>query len=426
MRWIKYFMCLLVLFSVSASAGLASDETVPTLTIEQRLTGYANLWGAVKHRYVLMDDLDLDWDEVFVQFLPKVQKAKTVDEYYLVLEEMIALLKDNHSRVNSPSRKYLKRPVFRTEFIEDKPVITGLYEKDVPWPEGIQCGDIITKINNRPVQECVEKEKPYVSASSDIERRDAALERSLWGPEGNEIQLSLLRSGQECQVHVPLTMPLALKRHVSSELIEGDSIAVIHIPSFGFQEISDEFDAALEAARECPYLIIDLRDNPGGNDNTGAKVAGRIIKEPMRFYRMAKMTFTVDTMQQILKMDVKNIQELMLAKPGGPWQFEGKIAILVNRRTGSAAEDFVLGFQDSSRAIVVGEQTPGGTGNPYNVGLPGGGSARICHSKIERLDGSRFHGVGITPDVPVEQTVDGVCAGRDEILEAAITALKNN
>ena len=40
--------------------------------------------------------------------------------------------------------------------------------------------------------------------------------------------------------------------------------------------------------------------------------------------------------------------------------------------------------------------------------------------RVLKHDGSRHHGVGIAPTVPVERTRAGVAAGRDELLERAL------
>jgi C-terminal processing protease CtpA/Prc len=129
----------------------------------------------------------------------------------------------------------------------------------------------------------------------------------------------------------------------------------------------------------------------------------------------------------MLKMGITDIKDLgPHAEPFGPSTYRGKIVLLVNRRTGSAAESMVMGLKDASRATVIGETTAGGTGNGYELELPGGAKARINVNKIVRLDGSRFHNVGIKPDIPVKRTVTAIRNGKDEILDAAIAYMKES
>ena len=57
-------------------------------------------------------------------------------------------------------------------------------------------------------------------------------------------------------------------------------------------------------------------------------------------------------------------------------------------------------------------------------GLPGGYRITWTGMKVLKHDGSRHHGVGILPTIPVTRTRAGIAAGRDEILERGIRAVK--
>jgi C-terminal processing protease CtpA/Prc len=60
--------------------------------------------------------------------------------------------------------------------------------------------------------------------------------------------------------------------------------------------------------------------------------------------------------------------------------------------------------------------------NPFT--LPGGYTLVWTGMKVLKHDGSRHHGVGILPTIPVTPTRAGIAAGRDEILERGIAAVK--
>jgi len=69
---------------------------------------------------------------------------------------------------------------------------------------------------------------------------------------------------------------------------------------------------------------------------------------------------------------------------------------------------------------IVGGPTAGTNGNINPFTLPGGYTVIWTGMKVLKHDGSRHHGVGIQPTVPVARTIAGVRAGRDEVLERAI------
>lgn len=74
-------------------------------------------------------------------------------------------------------------------------------------------------------------------------------------------------------------------------------------------------------------------------------------------------------------------------------------------------------------AAIVGETTAGTNGNINIVQLPGGYRVVFTGMKVLKHDGSRHHGVGIAPTVPVSPTLAGIREGRDEQLEKAIEVL---
>jgi C-terminal processing protease CtpA/Prc len=57
------------------------------------------------------------------------------------------------------------------------------------------------------------------------------------------------------------------------------------------------------------------------------------------------------------------------------------------------------------RGKIVGQPTGGSTGQPLIIGLPGGGSARICSKRDRYPDGTEFIGVGVQHDVEVLPTI---------------------
>ena len=99
------------------------------------------------------------------------------------------------------------------------------------------------------------------------------------------------------------------------------------------------------------------------------------------------------------------------------------VLVLTGAATFSAAEDFAVAFDGMQRGTLVGEATAGSTGQPLFIKLPGGGAARICTKQDSYPDGRPFVGVGVQPQHIVRPTVDGVRAGRDEVLEAALAQL---
>jgi C-terminal processing protease CtpA/Prc len=101
-------------------------------------------------------------------------------------------------------------------------------------------------------------------------------------------------------------------------------------------------------------------------------------------------------------------------------RLKAKLVVLLDGRAASAAETFLQLVHDSRLATFVGETSAGTNGIPTTASLPGGFSMRFTAMRVPFPDGSALQGRGISPDVVVHPTLEGIRAGRDEILEAGI------
>jgi hypothetical protein len=98
----------------------------------------------------------------------------------------------------------------------------------------------------------------------------------------------------------------------------------------------------------------------------------------------------------------------------------GKVVFLADARAVSYAES-VLGYVAALRmGTIVGGPTAGANGNAHSFTLPSGMSISFTGMRVTGHDGSPFHLVGVRPTVPVEPTLAGIRAGRDEVLERAL------
>jgi hypothetical protein len=107
--------------------------------------------------------------------------------------------------------------------------------------------------------------------------------------------------------------------------------------------------------------------------------------------------------------------------PASP-RLAAKIIMLVDGQSMSAVETILQMFHDNHLGRVVGETSGGTNGNVSSFRVPGGFEIYFTGMRVARADGSTIQGRGITPDQVVHPTLDGVRAGRDEVLEAAVAA----
>jgi C-terminal processing protease CtpA/Prc len=99
-------------------------------------------------------------------------------------------------------------------------------------------------------------------------------------------------------------------------------------------------------------------------------------------------------------------------------------AVMTDARAISYAESTLGIVENYKLAEIVGSTTAGTNGNINPFSLPGGYQVVWTGMKVLKHDGSRHHGVGIRPTIPIEPTRAGLASGRDEVLERALAAVK--
>jgi len=174
----------------------------------------------------------------------------------------------------------------------------------------------------------------------------------------------------------------------------------------------DDFKDKLAAA---DGVIFDLRGYPR---NISTCVIAHLIDEPVT---CAQWHVPIVSKPDRLDMDFQfsnwNVQ------PIAP-RFRGKAAFIIDGRAVSYAETYMGIIEQYKLAEIVGEPTAGTNGNVSAFQVLGKFSIAFTGMKVLKHDGSQHHGVGIKPTVPCSCTIEGVRAGRDELLERAIAVVK--
>jgi C-terminal processing protease CtpA/Prc len=110
--------------------------------------------------------------------------------------------------------------------------------------------------------------------------------------------------------------------------------------------------------------------------------------------------------------------------PLGP-HYPGKVVVLVDETTQSQAEYTAMALR-AAGAVVIGSTTAGADGNVSAIPLPGGLRAMFSGIGVFYPDRSPTQRVGIVPDIEVLPTIAGLREGRDEVLEAALAAIRRH
>lgn len=96
---------------------------------------------------------------------------------------------------------------------------------------------------------------------------------------------------------------------------------------------------------------------------------------------------------------------------------------MVNAATYSSAENLCVTFRSADIGKIIGTPTGGSTGNPIFIDLGFGIGCCICTRHEVDADGNEFIGIGIQPDIVVEEDANLVLKGRDNVIETAMEYL---
>ncbi len=189
-----------------------------------------------------------------------------------------------------------------------------------------------------------------------------------------------------------------------------DGIGYIYIPTFA-NDIPDEaFENVMLLFKDLKGIIIDVRNNGGGNDANSDLIA-------RHFYEKRRL---VETVHLKLGPDHDQFGTMpVYLEPGGKNRFYKPVVVITNRRCFSACNSFVSRMSLLPHVRIVGDTTGGGGGTPYAGELPNGWTYRFSSTIIYRADGLNTD-LGIPPDYYVEMSKDDKKQWKDSILEFAL------
>ncbi len=405
---------------------------VPVLSENERIAGLSKFWSEARFAFPFFDRIpDLNWDRLYLDYLPRVRTATSTADYYRLLMRFAAALQDGHTNVYPPDAiadDLGSRPALRTALVENSVIITSVADPSLEL-QYIRPGLRVLKIDGRESREYAQSEiTPYVSSSTPQDRDVRTYTYSLLsGPASRPVRLLLEdETGKTFEVSVPR---IGSNSEVKVTKTPGarfrllpDNIAYLAVDEFEDDEGAKLLIQHFAEAQGSRGLIIDVRANGGGSSDYGYQILAMLTDKPLATSRWRTLDY----------------RPAFRAWGGAPAWFESgassfppdkihqlkePVVVLTSARTFSAAEDFAVAFDAMHRGLIVGQATGGSTGQPLFFKLPGGGSARICTKDDSYPDGMTFEGKGVMPQVVVKPTIADIRTERDAVLETAVRTL---
>lgn len=345
-------------------------------SVEKKLDVIDDLIGEY---YLYEDDIDGD---ALVEGLYSGYTEALGDPYteYYDEEETKALFE-------STSGEFTGIGVTMSQGTDGTITVTNIYKDSPADKAGLQVNDVLLEVDGKNIQgEDLNTVVSYVK-----------------GEKGTEVTLTVLRDGEEVEA-------TAVRDTIEVQTVEyrmmDDQIGYISVSEFD-DVTYDQFKTALDdlEGQKMQALVIDLRNNPGGNVETVTDMLKLLLPEgPI-----------------ISIKDKKGNTEEMTCD--GENEFTKPLAVLVNGYSASASEIFSGAVQDYGTGTIVGTTTYGKGVVQQLISLGDGTCLKVTIAEYYTPSGRSINGVGVTPDVEVEYQYDQNNPEADNQLDKAVEVL---
>ncbi|HSM16044.1 MAG TPA: S41 family peptidase, partial [Gemmatimonadales bacterium] len=341
--------------------------------------------------------------------------------YHLAVAEMYAHIHDTHGFVNS---EVLSEPFgvasspLYLRWIEDAPVVAGFYDEEAARAAGIEIGDIVLGIDGEDALERVHRYAKYIAASTPQALMMRAVDLILSGPTETAASLKVEgRDGQTRTVEVPrrpdYRQGFTYRTGDVLRLLDGN-IGYADLDRLTTAQVTEMF----ERFKDTEAIIFDMRGYP---NSTAYSIASYLADEPGKGAALTDRPMLLGP-GEWGRQTFTFTQHIPAPGPEVT-RYTGKTVMLIDERAISQAEHSGLFFEAANETVFIGSHTNGADGDVTNFSVPGGILLYFTGQSVRHVDGRPLQRLGLVPDVDVKPTVEGIRAGRDEVLEAALVYL---
>ncbi len=346
----------------------------------------------------------------------KLKEAESVGHVFGIIGQALLDLNDSHTFFIPPWRANRTEYGWQMQAFGDKVFVSAVKPGSDAEKKGVKVGDEVLSLHGfQPSREALWKLTYMFYAL----RPQAGLHVVLQSAEGQQRQLDVMANIKQGKAMLDLSGGRADWGDFIRELEEegrldrqryveaGDNLFIWKMPTFATTEQAVE--DVMRKARKHETLILDLRGNPGGYVSTLEWFVGYFFDKEIKI------------------ADLKGRKEMkpQTSQPHHDRNFKGKLIVLVDSRSASAAEIFARVVQLEKRGVVIGDRTAGAVMQSRTFNHQMGTDivifygVSVTNADVIMSDGKSLEGAGVTPDVLLLPTVTDLAAKRDPVLARA-------
>jgi len=360
----------------------------------------------------------VNWDAQVEEAKQKINATDSMNRALSIVAAALDSLNDSHTFFLPPAHANHYDYGWQAQVIGDRCFVIRVRPGSDAEKKGVKPGDELVALNGYTPNRDNLRKMEYVFNTL---RPQPGLRLDLRGPAGKQRQVEVVTTMIEKKKVTDLTgggggndIWDLIRQEESAEhlgrarFVElGDDVGILRFPGFFFNE--SEIDSMIGKARKHKTLVLDLRGNPGGSvDTLKYLIAGCFEKEIKIGDRIGRSE-----------------QKPMVAKLHGH-PFTGKLVVLVDSKSASAAELFARVVQIEKRGTVLGDRSSGSVMEAKRYSYESGMDtvvfygASITDADLIMTDGLSLERNGVLPDELVLPSAEDLAKGRDPVLAHAV------
>jgi len=369
----------------------------------------------VKKHYYDVRFHGADLEARFREYDQRIQKAGSFNEALAIIADYLNALDDSHTYFVPPMRPYRFEYGYVFQAVGDAAFITQIRPGSDAAAK-LNRGDRILAVNGVPLNRAGIQQVWYVLNQL---APQPATTLTLMNPAGATRQETVVTATVQGKrqwnfanldgedVWEFIREMENQDEFLRQRFVESGDVIVWKMPAF---EMADaDVDAAFDRVRKHGSLVLDLRGNPGGATVTLERIVGSVFDHD------------VPIGQRVGRSTMKPL----VGKTRGAKAFAGKLVVLVDGASASAAELFARVVQLEKRGTVIGDRSSGSVMEARGYPEFQGSDTQIYYTFIVTSadlimkDGKSLEHVGVTPDEIVLPTAADLAKGADPVLARA-------